>query len=134
MSRSSARRGQVEPVAALVALAVVCAGLSLYAGVLDGVLATDHASPGVDSTAESVADRARSHLAPAGVADPDRLDAVAGTAPDGYHLNATLACRDRTWTAGPTPPARADHATEPVSTRVTPGRVRPCRLAVVVWS
>lgn len=138
MSRSSARRGQVEPVAALLALAVVCAALSLYAGVLGDALAvTDDSSS--DSTAESVADRARAYLAPAGVADPERLDDVLGTAPDGYRLNATLTCRDvggetgREWTAGPTPPSTAERAVEPVSVRVALGRVRPCRLAVVVW-
>ncbi|MFC5970636.1 hypothetical protein ACFPYI_04755 [Halomarina salina] len=139
MSRSSARRGQVEPVAALVALAVVCAALSLYAGVLGDTLAVTGGSSS-DPTAESVADRARGHLTPAGVADPDRLDGVPGTAPDGYRLNATLACRDAgagtggEWTVGPAPPSTAERAVVPVSVRVAPGRVRPCRLAVVVWS
>ena len=132
MSRSSARRGQVEPVAALVALAAVCAGLSLYAGVLD-----DARAVGPDETATTapvVADRARARLAPTAVADPDRLERALGAAPDGYRLEATLACPDERWTVGPEPPAMADRATVPVSVRVAPGRVRPCRLGVVVWA
>lgn len=132
MSRSSARRGQVEPVVALVALAVVCAGLSLYAGVLDGALVADD-SPSA-STARSVAERARAHLAPTGVADPRRLDGVSEAAPEGYRVNATLACRDGEWTVGPGRPSTAPRAVQRVSVRIAPGRVRPCRLAVGVWS
>ena len=132
MSRSSGR-AQVEPLAALVALAVVCAGLSLYAGALDGALALGR-SDDADSSAAPVVDRVRTHLAPAGVADPDGLDGVVGLAPDGRRLNATVACRHRTWATGPEPPAGADRATESVAVRLAPGRVEPCRLAVVVWS
>ncbi|MWG35426.1 DUF7285 family protein [Halomarina oriensis] len=135
MSRSSGRdapvgrgRGQVEPVAALVALAVVCAALSLYAGVLDGALAG--VSTDDDGPAEQVADRVRDRVAPAGVAAPPRLSAVT----DGYRFNATLACRERAWTTGAPPPVGASRAREPVSVRVAPGVVRPCRLVVVVWS
>lgn len=142
MSRSSGRdgsegrrRGQVEPLAALVALAVVCAALSVYASVLDGALT---GAPSVDDgTAGQVTDRVRERVAPAGVAVPSRLSDVtgdAGVAPDGHRLNATLACHDRTWAVGTSPPPGASHVREPVSVRVAPGAVRPCRLAVVVWS
>lgn len=139
MSPSSARdgspatdRGQVEPVAALVALAVVCAALSVYAGVLDGVLTSTLTTD--DGTAEQVADRVRERVAPAGVADPRRLHSATRATPGGHRLNATLACREQSWSVGPSPPTGASRVREPVSVRVAPGEVRPCRLAVVVWS
>ncbi|WP_250873469.1 DUF7285 family protein [Halomarina rubra] len=126
------RRAQVEPLAALLALTVVCTGLSLYAGVLDGAL--DRGVDEHDSTADLAADHVRARLAPAGVAAPARLDGVGAAAPDGYHLDATLTCRDEEWTTRATAPPSADRVTEPVSVRVAPGRVRPCRLTVAVWS
>lgn len=133
MSRSSARRAQVEPLTALVALVVVCAGLSLYAGVLDDVsvrTADDAEAP----TAGVVTDRVRAHLAPAGVAVPERLDGVTTVDSAADRLNASLTCSDEQWSSGPTTPSTARRATEPVSVRVAPGRIDPCRLTVAVWS
>lgn len=128
MSRSSGR-AQVEPLVALVAVAAVCLGLSLYAGVLDDVLRdrSERATP------ETVADRALAAVAPAGVARPALLPEAAATAPDGYRVNATLLTGDRRFAAGPAPPAGARTATRPTGVRVAPGDVRPGALRVVVW-
>ncbi|PSP20167.1 hypothetical protein BRC62_00515 [Halobacteriales archaeon QH_10_67_13] len=41
MRHSSGRRGQVEPLAAIVAVATVGVAIGLYAGVLDGVVEPD---------------------------------------------------------------------------------------------
>lgn len=135
MSRSSARRGQVEPLAALVALVAVGAGVSLYAGALADAR-TDRG--GFDPTVETVADRALEHVAPVGVARSVRMSELPSVAPSGHRLNATLTCGDDRWTVGPSAPATASpaasRATRPTSVRVAPGRIRPGTLRVVIWS
>ena len=129
MSRWSACRGQVEPLAAIVAVFAVGAGLTVYAGALDDTL------PGGNrqNVAGSTLDRLESSLTDGGMVDPGRLAGSRAKAPDGYRLNATLATTDARWHAGPDPPATARTATEQVSVRVAPGRVRPGRLTVRVW-
>lgn len=128
MSRSSGR-AQVEPLVALVAVAAVCLGLSLYAGVLDDAL-RDRPER---ATAETVADRALAEVAPAGVARPPLLPAVEGAAPDGYLVNVTLVAGEYRVAVGPVAPDRARTATRPTGVRVAPGEVRPGALRVVVW-
>jgi len=129
MSRWSARRGQVEPLAAIVAVFAVGAGLTVYAGVLDGTL------PGQDRTqvAEPTLDRLESSVAASGIVEPGELADAQSVAPEGYRLNATLETADDRWQTGPAPPARAQTANERVSVRVEAGRIRPGRLTVRVW-
>lgn len=126
MSRSSAR-GQTEPLAALVAVAAVCLALSLYAGALDSAL------PGASDrdVARVTLDRVDRNLSPAGVVRPSRIDAAA--APEGYHLNLTLAAGGARWAVGPTPPRTADTARDGVPVRLGPARIRPGVLRVAVW-
>ncbi|MFD1586942.1 hypothetical protein ACFR9U_08100 [Halorientalis brevis] len=129
MSHSSERRAQVEPLAAIVAVFAVGAGLTIYAGVLDDEL------PGQDRqhVAGPTADRLTAAIQHGGVVEPGRLSRRSTAAPDGYTLNATVSTATSRWHAGPTPPARAQTAREQVSVRVAPGRVRPGRLTVRVW-
>lgn len=126
----SSDRGQTEPLAALLAVAFVGIGLSLYAGVLEDALGEpperDHAEPTLDRVERTVA--------PAGVARPKRLGDALANGPDGYRLNVTLTTADRRWPTGPAPPnATVDRATRQVSVAVGPGDVAPGELAVVVW-
>ena len=131
MSRSSAR-GQVEPTAALVVVLAVCAAVSTYAVALEGVgggREREIASP----TLDRVVDR----LAVGGVADPRRRERARRSGPTGYRLNVTIAAAGRRWHAGPSPPGRradTDTAARSVGVRLTPGRVRPGRVRVEVWS
>jgi hypothetical protein len=129
MSRSSARRGSVEPVAALVAVFAVCAGVSIYAGVLDDArpaAGRDVAEPTLRRVHDAVGDST--------VADPDAVETAAREGPDGYRTNVTLRVAGRRWAAGPTPPTDSDGATRPVSVRLAPGRVRAGTLGVEVWT
>lgn len=134
MSRSSGR-GQVEPTAALVALLAVCVGVSTYAATLEG------AGYGSDrDVADPTLDRVVDRLAAGGVADPTRRRRARHAGPAGYRLNVTVAAAGRRWHAGPTPPAGAnerhgiDTASRPLGVRLAPGRVRPGRVRVEVWS
>ena len=129
MSRSSARRGSVEPIAAVAALLAVTAGLGLYAGVLDD------ARPETDrDVATPTLDRVYDRTSELAVVVPDGIDAARRAGPDGYRVNVTLWADGRRWTAGPEPPARADRASRSVSVRLAPGRLRAGRLRVEVWS
>lgn len=133
MSRSSGRRpaarGQVEPLAALVAVFAVGVALTAYTGVLDATLPTPDRN-----VAEPTLERATRAVAEAGVADPESLAAGLRAGPDGYRVNLTLRAAGESWHAGPTPPASADVADRAVSVRLSPGRVRPGRLRAEVWS
>jgi hypothetical protein len=129
MSRSSARRAQVEPLAALAAVLVLGVALGAYVGALDGALP----SPTDRNRAEPALGRVADALRPDGVARPARLPAAAAAAPDGYRANVTLAAGDRRWSVGPSPPESADTAARRLPVRVAPGRVRTGRLRVEVW-
>jgi hypothetical protein len=129
MSRSSARRGQVEPLAALAAVFVVGTAVALYA------VGVEEALPGEADRdlAGTTLDAANADLGDVGVVDPGSLDDLRGVAPEGYHLRVVLTTdRDR-WTAGPDPPESARTAARPVSVRLWPGRVVAGRLRVEVW-
>lgn len=136
MSRSSARRGQAEPLAALVAVVAVGAGVSLYAGALaDARIAGAGPGSDPDATAGTAADRALERVAPVGVARPGRMADLPSVAPSGYRLNATLTCGTERWTVGPpAPPSATARADRPTSVRTAPGRIRPGTLRVVIWS
>lgn len=127
MRRSSARRAQVDPIPALVAVAVLAvavgsAGLVFRSAAVDG---------GDRNLAPPALDRALETVRSGGVARPRRLARV--DAPAGYRLNVTLRAGPREWSTGPTPPETADAAAAPLAVRVDPTTVRAGRLRVVVW-
>lgn len=128
MSRSSARRGQVEPLAALAAVLAVGVALAGYAGALDAALPA-----GSDrDRAEPMLDRAAATLRPDGVARPARL-ARAADPPRGYRANLTLTAAGHRWTVGPPVPGSANTVARRLPVRVAPGEVRRGRLRVGVW-
>ncbi|MBX0293471.1 DUF7285 family protein [Haloarcula nitratireducens] len=128
MSRSSAR-GATEPLAALVAVFAVSAGLALYAGVLDDALA---ATSGERNVAAPTADAVERHLTTAGVVDPERLDGALSAVPTGYEANVTLRA-ERRWSVGPTPQTDASRDHRTVSVALGPATVRRGTLRVCVW-
>lgn len=128
MSRSSRCRAQVEPLPALVGVAVVASALSLYAGAVPAVGPTTDRLP-----TEPTADRVVAALGNGSVAHPGTVDDLQSLAPDGFRLHVSLRTADRNWQTGPTPPDRAASAERSVPVRVGPGRVVPGRLTVVVW-
>lgn len=130
--RNKRTRGQVEPLAALVAVFAVGVALSAYAGVVSDVLPTPDRN-----VADPTVERVHEAVTTAGVAVPERLPKAITAAPDGYRLNVTLTAAGRRWHAGPTPPSvdsDADSAARAMSVRIDPGRIRPGRLRVVAWS
>lgn len=130
MSRWSTHRAQLEPTAALVAVFAVAAGLTLYAGALDGVLPDSEESRRV---AEPTLERVHGALSSTGVVDPTELPDVLSTAPDGYRIAVSLAADGKRWRVGPASPPTAAMAARPVSVRVAPGVVVAGTLRVVVW-
>ena len=131
MSRSSAR-GQVEPIAALVCLLAVCIAVSTYATALAGMeYETER------NVAAPTLDRVVDRLATGGVAVPDRTGRARRAGPTGYRLNVTVAAAGERWHAGATPPGRrvdTDTAARTIGVRLAPGRIRPGRVRVEVWS
>ena len=128
MSRSSAR-ATAEPLAALVAVFAVTAGVALYAGVLDEALA------GVETDrnrAAPTADLIERNRSTAGIFDPSGLANSLTALPDGYSGNVTVRAGGR-WATGPTPPADSDRVRRTVSVRTEPGIVRRGTLRVSVW-
>lgn len=127
--RRSSGRGQAEPLAALVAVLAVTAGLVIYAGTLEERV------PGQRDrqVAETTLDRVERAIQSAGVVDPERLDAAMTRIPAGWQGNVTLRANGSQWSRGPTPPTDADRATERVSVGVAPMALRPGQLRVVVW-
>lgn len=130
MTLSSRCRGQVDPLAALAALFVVCIGLSTYAVVLADVGAgneseRDVATPTLAAVHDAVSER--------GVVLPARLVRALDQRPTGRRLAVVLTTADRRWRVGQSPPRLGDSATRPVSVRLGPGRVSVGHLRVVVW-
>ncbi len=131
MSRSSARRGQVEPTAALAATFAVVVGVVLYAGALAA------ATPDrPDRTlAEPALTRVHAALSPNGtVVLPGRVERGPAAGPDGYRTNVTVRTATRQWRAGPTPPPGAESAARSAGVRVGPAAVRAGTLRVEVWA
>jgi hypothetical protein len=131
MSRSSARRAQVEPLPALVAVAVVCLAVGAYGVARSNVLPTSEDRP----PAEQVLDDARDAATADGdtVVHPRRLG-TDDVAPAGYEVAVTVTAANRQWTAGASsPPPDAATTSEPVPVRMRSGRVVPGRFVVEVW-
>lgn len=121
-------RGQVEPVVALPALAVLCIGLSLYAVVLQGAsVPTDR------DVARPTLERVEDRLTAAGVAEPARLSRAARSGSDDFELNVTLDAAGQRWSAGPAPPPTAATARRSLGVRTAPGKVSAGTLRVAVW-
>ncbi|MFB6083113.1 MAG: hypothetical protein ABEJ94_02585 [Halorientalis sp.] len=130
MSRSSARRGQVEPLAAIVAVFALGVGLTIYAGAVGDALPDTEPRNVARPALSAVEDAVES----AGVVRPERLSRVGSAAPAGRRLNVTLTAGGRRWSRGPSPPDSARTASTGVSVALGSGRVRPGRLTVRVWS
>lgn len=138
-------RGQSEPLAALVAVAVVCVVVSLYVGTLADVVG----QTGSDrSVAAATMDGVWRDVSDEGVYESgtDIERAVSPSSiPDGYAVavEVTVVAADGTERiAGrarlgggeaTTPPADAERTSRPVSVRRRPGDVRPGRITVEVW-
>ena len=121
-------RGQVEPLAALVAVFAVGVAVTTYAGLVDATLPTPDRN-----LAEPTVERAGRAISDHGVADPAALREGLRAGPDGYRVNLTLAAAGQEWHAGQAPPPGADAAETRVSVRVAPGRIRLGRLRAAVW-
>jgi len=130
MSHSSAREAQVEPLPALVAVAVVCLAVGAFATVRADVLPVAAS----DAPADDVLSDAVDAASPTGsvVVAPARLDTP--SSPDGYAVNVTVTAGDREWAAGGQPPPDAATASQRVPVRTADGRTDPGTLTVAVWS
>lgn len=148
MSCWSTRRGQTEPIAALLAVALVALAVATYAGALGDVL------PGQSDrvVAEATADRAWTDLRSGGVywtrtltldgVDPDvlprgrtaqfEIELLTG---DGWVTDSAVAYTpDGDRRAPAPPPDRAQVLTRPIPVRTNAGVVRTGRLTVAVWT
>jgi len=128
MSRSSGRRGQAEPLAALAAVFAVGLAVSLYAGALP----TREERP--DDVAESTLSSVYADLSQGGVVDPARAETGPLRGPPGYAVNLSLSAGPVRLARGPPRSAAATNASRPVAVRTSPGRVRAGRLSVGVWT
>lgn len=144
------RRGQTEPIAALVAITMVCLAVSLYTGVHTDALSRLDSDRDVS---RATGDRVWTDVTESGIVYEDlqieeaiRIDSL----PQGYNVAVSISVvgrngRNRTIarvTFGPTgrisdnpvtPPDRANGYERPVSVQRAPGTVRPGTLSVVVW-
>jgi len=114
---------------ALVAVAAVGLGLSLYAVVFAGV------APTADrDVAEPTLSRVHGAVAPAGVVEPGRLESALDTGPTGWTLYIELRTGSRQWRSGEAPISDADTQTSGrrVAVRTASGHVRSGWLRVVV--
>ncbi|WP_332898328.1 DUF7285 family protein [Haladaptatus sp. CMSO5] len=127
MQRSSARRAQLDPVPALIAVVVVGLGMSLYAGVVTDFLPNHQVNP------TPTLHHLSAHMQTNGVVEPGRLHRLDSVGPAGYETNATLEAGGKRWSRGPTAPADAATARERVSIRVAPGRINLGWLTVRLW-
>lgn len=133
MSRSS-DRAWAEPVAALVALLALGAGLTVYAGVHHEVkTAGDDGRPAADAL-----DRIHEAITSDGVADPANLTVPADVAAEHLAVRVRLSTRDHRWSAGEPRPTDVEAPThtarQPVSVRIAPGENAPGTLRVEVWT
>ena len=142
-------RGQTEPLAALVAVAVVCLAVSIHAGFLTGLvpqLGSDRSLGG--GTAERVWERISENAIYDGTGNlTDRIDAE--TLPQGRSVRITVTSVGGdgrldtvdSKTFGPQatpvsfdPPDSAQRYERPVPIRFARGDIRPGTLRVVIWS
>lgn len=127
MRRSSARRAQLDPIPALVAVVVVGLGMSLYAGVLTEFIPTQQ-----PKNPEPTLQHLLSQVQTDGVVEPENVGRLERVGPPGYDTNVTLETADEQWTRGPPLSASAPTARERVSIRVAPGHIQPGWLTVRV--
>lgn len=144
------RRGQTEPIAALVAVTMVCLAISIYTGFHTEALSRLDSDRDVS---RATGDRIWTDVTDSGVVYEDlRLDEAIrnDSLPQGSTIAVSISVvgrdgRNRTIARvtfgsngrvrdGPVmPPQRADRYERPVSVQRAPGIVRPGTLAVVVW-
>lgn len=122
------RRGQTEPIAALVAVLAIGMGIALYAGV-----AADR-SPATEATdAEATMAQITADLAADGVVDADAsLDPEQFTRP-GEAARIELSYRTASEVHGTAPPPDADVASRPVTVQIEPSWQVAGNLTVWVW-
>ena len=154
MSHSSThKRGQTEPIAALVAVSVIALALSLYGLVALGVLNQSTDRDVAEPTLNNVWEDIRS----SGVYDgTGSLSDITGedadvVLPEGYNVyvnitrlnnegqievvdTQTILWQESDGQTDISPPEWAHEATRPIPIRVTPGEVRTGTLTVEVWS
>ncbi|GAB3686202.1 hypothetical protein GCM10028857_17900 [Salinarchaeum chitinilyticum] len=122
------RRGQAEPIAAIVAVLAIGMGLAMYAGV-----AADR-SPSTDPTdAEATMAQVTAKLAPDGVVANDADLAPEQFTRPGEAGRIELAYRNTTDASGPTPPPDADVASRPVTVQIAPSWQVAGNLTLWVW-
>lgn len=128
---AEAHRGQVEPIAALVALLAVGAGLGLYAVALD-----DAAPDRERDVATPTIDRVERQLTTGGVADPSRVAVPDVGIPADATVAVVLRAGGESWHAGTTERDVSGERTTVVERRLTvrvaPGENVPGTLRVVV--
>lgn len=128
MSLSWERRGQVEPLAALAAVAALGLVLALYAGVLETTTPTPE--PEVEDAALL---RTVGALRTGAILDPEAVGRAAAAAPRGYRLRVTVRAANRTWSGGPEPPGDTVSAARVAPVRISRGTAVSGRVRVEVW-
>jgi hypothetical protein len=116
-------------VVVLVATAAVVSAVSLYALSLAGAVPggdRDRASPALRRVTAAVTDD--------GAVRPDALANATDALPAGHEGRVELRVDGQTRAVGPPAPPSASSASRPVAVRLAPGRVRPGRLEVWLWS
>ncbi|MFB6069607.1 MAG: hypothetical protein ABEJ76_01180 [Halanaeroarchaeum sp.] len=121
---SSAARGQVEPLPALVAVSALVAALGVYAGAFHQVPTGTERPIAREALAHEVGSATRG-----GILDPR---AIRAEPPRGYRMRTTVRVADRHWQAGPAPPDGAETATRTVLVATDEGE-RVGRIRVWVW-
>lgn len=156
VSRSSTRRAQTEPLAALAAIAAVGVALVIYAGAFADVLPADSDRSVEDATLERVWQEVETggtiETGSAELGDELRyvIDGIdPAVVPDGYAVRVTIAGVDENGdraadsriidragihSSSAAVPARARSAKRPIAVQRSPGDVRAGRLRVEVWS
>jgi len=134
-------RGAVLPIPALIAAAVVCLAISLYATTLHDRDPGPERSVIRPATADALDAATES-----GIVEPARLAGALTTIPAGYEANLTVRAEGERWSAGPEPPGNvrasaggstsgdAEVRTRVVTVRVGPGQFRPGEFEVILWS
>ncbi|MFB6267035.1 MAG: hypothetical protein ABEI31_05190 [Halodesulfurarchaeum sp.] len=125
---SSARRGQVEPLPALIALAVFAIALSVYGVAFANVTLGGHAT-----SEGAILTNALASVTEGTVVRPHRLEAGLASAPDGHRLAIVVRVDGRVWRAGPSPPTDARTITRTVLVQTADG-ARPGRIRVSTWT
>jgi hypothetical protein len=125
---SSARRGQVEPLPALLAVAAFAIALSLYGTSLEAVqLRPD------PTVSDGAVEGTLATIAEGTVVYPGRLDRLDVGIDGPSHRSVVITAAGRTWRRGPRPPADAPSARRHVLVYTHNG-TEPGTLRVIEWS